>query len=81
MNNLENKFSRFHPGLIELLELMLEFNPVFRPSAGDLLKLPIFDEIRVSNLETWIKEKAHLKIETSESMLSFAMDTEACQDD
>ena len=31
---------------------MLEFNPYFRPTAKELLKNPIFDEIRIEENET-----------------------------
>lgn len=41
------------PELVQLLELMLEYNPAFRPSAAHLLKMPIFDDIRVKDLERW----------------------------
>lgn len=50
---LAARFSRSSPELVHLLELMLEYNPAFRPSAKQLLKLPIFDDIRISTLEHW----------------------------
>lgn len=31
---------------------MLEYNPYFRPTAKQLLKLPIFDKIRIKSIET-----------------------------
>ena len=32
---------------------MLQYNPLFRPSAEQLLQLPIFDEVRTAELEEW----------------------------
>ena len=56
--------------LIELLELMLQFNPVFRPSASDLLKLPIFDNVRVPELEMWTGRKKRLNMKNTPNMQS-----------
>ena len=50
---LAAKFSRSSPELVNLLEQMLEFNPAFRPTAEQLLKLPLFDELRIPRLEHW----------------------------
>ena len=40
-----------HDGLVEILESMTEFNPYFRPTAKELLKNRIFDEIRMESIE------------------------------
>jgi len=39
------------PQVLDVLENMLEFNPYFRQSAGDLLKNKVFDCIRRPELE------------------------------
>ena len=36
---------------------MLEYNPIFRPSAEQLLSLPIFDKIRVLRGEEAIRNQ------------------------
>lgn len=61
---------------MQLLELMLEFNPVFRPSAADLLKLPIFNDVREPKMEAWIRDKAPLQFETTSNMKSVAISAE-----
>ena len=40
-----------HDGLVELLDSMTEFNPYFRPTAKELLKHKIFDDIRMKEIE------------------------------
>ena len=40
-----------HDLLVEMLESMTEFNPYFRPSAKELLKNKIFDDMRVESNE------------------------------
>ena len=39
------------PEILEILENMLEFNPSFRNSAGELLKSKVFDKIRKPQME------------------------------
>ena len=47
-----------HDELVAMLESMTEFNPYFRPSARQLLKNKIFDDIRKKDIE----ENAPFKI-------------------
>ena len=49
--SLAKRFDKSSPELVELLQKMLVINPYFRSSAAELLKLPLFDKIRVPNLE------------------------------
>ena len=44
-------FPNTNKELINILEQMLEINPYFRPTAGELLKNKIFDEIRIRENE------------------------------
>ena len=37
--------------IIELMELMLQVNPFMRPTAKQLLKFKIFDNVRVKEVE------------------------------
>jgi serine/threonine protein kinase len=39
------------PEILDILENMLEFNPSFRNSAGELLKNKVFDKIRRPQME------------------------------
>ena len=48
---LQNEFKSCSPLLVQLCIDMLEYNPFFRPSAKECLQNPIFDEIRVAQLE------------------------------
>ena len=47
----KKRFFHTSPELIHILESMLQFNPVLRPTAKELLKNPIFDKMRVSENE------------------------------
>ena len=47
----EQRYPDTSPGLLNALKSLLEFNPFFRPSATELLKSPIFDSIRMKELE------------------------------
>ena len=49
--DLKDSFSHNSPELVQILTQMLEINPYFRPSANQLLKNPIFDEIRINKNE------------------------------
>lgn len=46
---------------------MLEINPYFRPSCKQLLENPIFNEIRVPNLQEPAEYKIKLGIDTTEA--------------
>lgn len=50
---LADRFPQSDKQLVSLLESMLEYNPVYRPSAYRLISLPIFDDIRRPPLEHW----------------------------
>ena len=50
-NNLQSQFELTDPQLVSLLGMMLEYNPVLRPTAKQLISCPIFDKIRNLNLE------------------------------
>lgn len=71
---LRKKFNFVHADLVELLELMLEFNPVFRPSAADLLKLQIFDKVRVPKMEEWITKAPRISLDYNKTLQSIPVD-------
>ena len=58
---IENKFKLTSVEMRRVLQAMLELNPYFRASAAEILKSPIFDEIRVPELE----EPAPFKIDVA----------------
>lgn len=45
-SDLNTKFNKSSPELLDLLKQMLEINPHFRPSAKQLLKHRVFDSVR-----------------------------------
>ena len=45
-----------------MLKSLLEFNPFFRPSATELLKSPIFDHIRMNDLDIAKESMADFEI-------------------
>ena len=49
--SLASRFNKSSPELVELLQKMLVINPYFRSSAAELMKLPLFNNIRVPSLE------------------------------
>ena len=55
MQSLQVKFKESDPELVELLSMMLEFNPQFRPTANHLIKLPLFDICRIEESEAQAK--------------------------
>ena len=55
-----------HDGLVEILESMTEFNPYFRPSAKDLLKNKIFDDIRLKSFEEEAPYRIMIDIDQNE---------------
>jgi serine/threonine protein kinase len=44
--DFKKEFPFTTPEILDILKNMLEFNPHFRSSAGDLLSNPVFDKIR-----------------------------------
>ena len=56
-NKLKELFPDTNPQLLKLLKGLLEFNPVFRLSAKQALKNPIFDSIRVPFYEQGCPKK------------------------
>lgn len=47
MNPIRSKFAAIQtPGLVNMLDRMLQFNPGFRPTAHELLQHPMFDSVR-----------------------------------
>ena len=50
--------------LIEMLESMLQVNPYMRPSASELLKNPIFDDMRFKDLEKGCQSKVQLEVDS-----------------
>ena len=45
------------------MELMLQINPLFRPTAKQLLKFKIFDKVRVKEVELTSPHKIILKVD------------------
>lgn len=58
----------------KLITQMLQFNPYFRHSSRELLKSPLFDDIRIIENEKQQVEKLKLVIDADESF-----DYEACK--
>ena len=46
-----DKFRKFDPELVKILQNLLEVNPYFRRPISELIKSPLFDNIRVESLE------------------------------
>ena len=68
------EFEGMHADWKMLLANMLEFNPYFRQSARELLKNPLFDNIRIIENEKQSVDKLKLQIDADESF-----DYEACK--
>lgn len=49
-HSFNEMFPKTSPGLIQLLDMMLQFNPLFRPTAKECMKLPVFDSIRPNTI-------------------------------
>ena len=49
--DLKAIFKDIDKKLVDILERLLQINPYFRPSASELIKNPIFDDIRCIQLE------------------------------
>ena len=50
-DKFDKELEQEDPLYTELLKMIIEFNPFFRGTPSECLKCPIFDEIRVSELE------------------------------
>ena len=48
---MARKVSKTSSELQDLLSRMLEVNPYFRPTAAELLQMPVFDSVRVQDIE------------------------------
>ena len=48
---MKDRFTQSSDEVVDMLESMLEFNPMFRNSAKECLKNEMFDDIRVKELE------------------------------
>lgn len=60
---LADRFPHTDKQLVQLLEAMLEYNPIYRPSAIRLLSMQLFDDVRLPKLERWHNKFAkHLKL-------------------
>jgi serine/threonine protein kinase len=70
--DIKDLYPNNNPELIKILCQMLEFNPYFRPSAKQLLKNKLFDEIRNPNNE----KRAEFKIKISADKNFFANEYE-----
>ena len=44
---LKDTFSKSRKDLVEVLDQLLQFNPYMRPTAKELLKHPIFNDVRI----------------------------------
>lgn len=64
------------PEILDILENMLEFNPSFRKSAGELLKNKVFDKIRKPQMEEPAPFQIKLAIDENG-----AFDYEKCKSD
>ena len=59
VQTFEERYPHTSQGLINVLKSLLEFNPYFRPSAAEIIKSPIFDQIRVPALENLSPKEIH----------------------
>ena len=69
--SIKERFSETSPQLIELLEQMLQFNHYFRPTARELLRNKIFDQIRISSNEEASPSKIIVDIDKNEYKQSY----------
>lgn len=60
---MSERFPRTSPELVEVLEQLLEFNPFFRPTASEILKHKLFDNIRQPGLELPAPKKISIDLE------------------
>ncbi len=73
--NYLQEFQSMENNWRQLLANMLEFNPFFRQSARELLKNPMFDDIRIIENEKQSGDKLKLMIDADES---FEIGSPAC---
>jgi serine/threonine protein kinase len=69
-------FNKTNPELLDLLMRMLTFNPYLRPAAKDLLKSPIFEGIRSTELERPSPFKIHLSADSGDNMQNYEKQNE-----
>ena len=74
--DFKKEFPFTTPEILDLLKNMLEFNPHFRSSAGDLLKNAVFDKIRKPNMEQAAPFQVNLAVDGTG-----AFDYEKCKSD
>ena len=60
---LQQHFKGHNKELVRILASLLEINPYFRPSIAEVLKDPIFDQIRVNALEKPAQSKFVLEVD------------------
>jgi serine/threonine protein kinase len=63
---LQEVFSKSDPELMDILHSMLNMNPYLRPTADQLLKRKIFDDIRVPMNEVKAPHKIQISIDKNE---------------
>lgn len=54
------------PGLLDILKSLLQFNPYMRPSAAELMKHRIFDDVRNMAKEAPSTNKMRLSIDSDD---------------
>lgn len=70
-SNISCKLHQSSPELVELLKQMLEINPYFRPSAKQLLKHKIFDNVRQENDKKSAPFKVKINIDENENAINY----------
>ena len=71
---VDNIFDKTSSGLLDVLKSMLQFNPHFRPTASQLMKHKIFDEIRQNELIAPQKIVIDLDEDSSEYQCNYFTD-------
>lgn len=61
--DFQREFPLTHPEIVRILASLLEFNPYFRMSAKELLRLKCFDPFRNPNMEKESPAKIELDID------------------
>ena len=78
--SIREEFKETKSELIDLLEQMLEYNPYYRPTAKQLLKSKLFDDIRVPEMQGIAPFKIVIKIDNNEWQQTYTKnDIEATQ--
>ena len=71
---LRKLFPKTRSDLLDILEKMLEFNPMLRPTAGELLKESIFDSIREKENESVAPHKISLSFDKKNYKIDYEND-------